>query len=369
MNEEDYSTILSHQNGNKNYDLKDYASYKDRGTCYDMSQSECGKDNDLIDTGSYYWLYSAYDDNNLDIWDPKGIKISNNKAASMGIRPIIKLDYDINIDESSGDGSSSHPYKLINTNNKANELVGKFVSYTPDNKTWSLGKDGVSDSSGYNAKTFSIYDYYKESSAVGKSKNDNIICGSGSNYEGVGGWRIMDVSSSGQITLIHASIPECYVEDTTTSYDDAAMLKRVSTASSPGESKAWTKYGNSTYAESVHYYDEKDYTKIIQNYYGSKDYYLKDYKEDSTGGTCNRDSKYNSMCRRAMFSLVYGGRFIYIAANKSDKYMFDSCNLTGSSCSGGQRWGVRPVIVLKSNVKIKEDGQDGSVEKPFNLTT
>ncbi len=79
--------------------------------CYNITSSECGNQNDLISTGSYYWLDNNYNTNSLYYWLPTEKKLTNGSNNSYGLRPVIVLKDAITY--SRGLGTKTNPYRLI----------------------------------------------------------------------------------------------------------------------------------------------------------------------------------------------------------------------------------------------------------------
>ena len=231
---------------------------------------------------------------------------------------------------------------------------GKYVNYVPDDAIWANSKlpsYGVFEIEEKTDMKFNIYDYTTSASANGKVKSQSITCYSRSYPNKYNGWRVLDVSSSGQITLIHAGTPECYYHD---NYGDASdsgrLLRYVSTPSSLGTSKAWSKYGNTTIAESVHYMDEPDWETLTTNM-ATKKTLSNCYDERSTVA-CGKGNSMVDIGSYYWMALGISGTFLY---NWDSNYQFVS-NWKYNSL------GVRPVVVLNSEVKFANDGKTGSSE-------
>ena len=227
---------------------------------------------------------------------------------------------------------------------------GKYVNYEPNEATWEEGKleeYGVAETETKTHGTFNIYDYKTSASAKGKNKSSSITCYSSSYQTKYEGWRVLDVSSSGQITLIHGGTPECFYKD---SSNNAAatrtLLETASTASSPGTSKAWTKYGNTTLAESVHYLNDTDYNKILENINGNTNYNIKDYLTTSDDGTCYTTS--STQCGKGNDMIDIGS--YYWLASPAETNILHYWNPRYQRVDGyyDRSYGVRPVIILKS---------------------
>ena len=164
----------------------------------------------------------------------------------------------------------------------------------------------------------------------------------------------MDVDSNGQITLIHGGTPECYYHAyDSIGYSEASkkILKvRATSASNEGTGKAWTKYGNSELALSVHYMDSDDVNIVNYHQNGNKDYNLLDYLDKNDRGNCyNNSSLY---CGKST-ELIDIGSYYWLASAYSTYilYLWDSYSRNWVTSNGSSR-GVRPVVVLKSNVKL-----------------
>ena len=241
---------------------------------------------------------------------------------------------------------------------------GKYVNYTPTDSTWAsskLSSYGVSETETTTQGKFNIYDYATSASAKGKAKSQSITCYNSSYKNKYNGWRVLDVSSSGVITLIHAGTPECYYHGYGYSSASVKRLETASTSSSPGDSKAWTKYGNATYAQSVHYMTNEDFNLITYQINKNNNYTITDngegnstcyYKTESTACGYNHD-------------MIDIGSYYWLAS----AYNTYSLYLWGGASSSrfvndwySVSYGVRPVVVLKSGVKFLNDGRTGSSE-------
>lgn len=102
----DYATSIRNFNGT---DFLNITSIN-YSLCYNVSSEECGNNNDLISTGSYYWLSDNYNTSTLYYWNPTNKYLSNTSNVSYGIRPVIELKS--NITYTDGSGSKSDPYIL-----------------------------------------------------------------------------------------------------------------------------------------------------------------------------------------------------------------------------------------------------------------
>ena len=80
----------------------------DSSSCYSASSNiSCGYTNDLIDNGSYYWIYSS--SNSIFNWNPKERVIKNDNSNNVfGIRPILALSPSVIV--TGGDGTYESPY-------------------------------------------------------------------------------------------------------------------------------------------------------------------------------------------------------------------------------------------------------------------
>ncbi len=245
---------------------------------------------------------------------------------------------------------------------------GSYVNYEPDESTWEEGKlesYGVATSTQSSQGKFDIYYVGTSSAATGKAKSQSITCRDSSYANKYNGWRVLDVSSSGVITLIHAGTPECYYHAYGESAASVKILETASTSSSPGDSKAWTKYGNSTYASSVHYMTNEDYNKITYQINKNSNYTITD--NGGSNSTCYKKTEstpcgYNN-------DMIDIGSYYWLASAYDNYYLYAwypsnrrvDWNTTIS-------YGVRPVVVLKSGVKFAADGKDGkSQSTAFNL--
>ena len=116
--------------------------------------------------------------------------------------------------------------------------------------------------------------------------------------------------------------------------------------------KAWTKYGNSIYAESVHYMDSDDVNIINYEENGNENYSLWDYLEKNERGECNVSTNANYCGGNT--ELIDTGSWYWLASasttgclfnwSPSDRYWYYTYT--------NHSFGVRPVVVLKSNVKL-----------------
>ncbi len=223
--------------------------------------------------------------------------------------------------------------KIVNKSLKISP-IGCYVNYNPDNPIWDTDRDGVGLN---NRGIFNIYDEEKETSANGLSKNESLTCYT-DDLDGIiyghnehNGWRIMNVDSeTGQITLVHGGTPECYYLNYSYqgNQEDVKRLSIIATSiEDEGEGKAWTKYGNNELALSVHYMDRNDFDK------------------------CPRSSHLELTNTNSFYYLAnngqnYAGLSYYVPLNKSYKI--------------SASWGIRPVIILKPNVKLgQESGLKG----------
>ncbi len=251
------------------------------------------------------------------------------------------------------------------------DYFGKYVNYEPDESTWEEGKlesYGVAETTQSSKGKFDIYDKETSTSAKGKAKSQSITCYSSSYKNKYNGWRVLDVSSSGVITLIHAGTPECYNHGYTSGgYSSASVkiLETASTSSSPGDSKAWTKYGNATYAQSVHYMTNEDFNLITYQINKNNNYTITD--NGSSNSTCYGKSSstpcgYNN-------DMIDIGSYYWLASASTTDYLHSwDPGKRYVSCSYEISFGVRPVVVLKSGVKFAADGKDGkSQSTAFNL--
>ncbi len=228
--------------------------------------------------------------------------------------------------------------------------IGKYVKYSPDNATWNATRDGVRETKGKTSRTFNIYDEVTSSSINGKSKNESITCYNDSYTTKYSGWRIMDVDSNGQITLIHGGTPECYYYVSGQSIASKEILKvRATSASNEGEGKAWTKYGNSTYALSVHYMDSDDVNIINYEENGNEDYSLWDYLEKNERGNCYNNT--SSYCG-GNTELINIGSYYWLASANNTYNLYAWYPSNSSWGANASSYGVRPVVVLKSDVKL-----------------
>ncbi len=240
-----------------------------------------------------------------------------------------------------------------------NTPIGCYTNYIPDKELWDVERDGVRETEVRTLGTFNIYDYNTKSSASGLSKNESITCHSTSYKTKYSGWRIMDVSSTGQITLIHGGTPECYYNEYYQSEASKKILKVKATSSeNEGTGKVWTKYGNSELAESIHYMDSDDVNIINYNENGNENYSLWDYLEKKGLGECWNDSGEN--CGQKTELIDIGGQYFLASANSTDNLYTWYPYVRHWSSSGSVSYGVRPVITLKPNVKLgQESGLKG----------
>ncbi len=244
---------------------------------------------------------------------------------------------------------------------------GAYVNYTPTDATWESSKltsYGVLETTQSGQGKFDIYDLGTNASARGKSKSQSITCTDSSYKNKYNGWRVLDVSGE-VITLIHAGTPECYYHANGQSSRSVSILETASTSSSPGDSKAWTKYGNATYAQSVHYMTNEDFNKITYQINKNSNYTIDDY--DYNDSSCFY--KKNSTQCGYNHDMIDIGSFYWLASAYSD-YNLYYWDPDGRSVGGNFDYsrGVRPVVVLKSGIKFKDDGKDGKSESTaFNL--
>ncbi len=249
--------------------------------------------------------------------------------------------------------------------------LGCYVNYTPDNALWDSTRDGVLETKATKQGTFDIYDVPTEKSANGLSKNESITCDSTVYTSDYSGWRIMDVSNSGQITLIHGGVPECYYHsyNSNSSSDSKKILKtRATSVEDEGIGKAWTKYGNSTYALSVHYMDSDDVNTINYEENGNEDYSLWDRLDKGELGECFSSTNGNHCGKNT--ELINTGSAYYLASAWTEYGLFKWIADTGGrgwTGSHSDSYGVRPVIILKPNIKL---GQElGLLGDEYNLIT
>ena len=228
---------------------------------------------------------------------------------------------------------------------------GDYVNYTPDNEKWNATRDGVEETEVKTQGTFNIYDVVTSNSANGLSKNESITCYRASYTTKYSGWRIMDVDSNGQITLIHGGTPECYYHAYNQSVASKEILKvRATSASNEGTGKAWTKYGNSTYALSVHYMDSDDVNIINYDENGNENYSLWDYLEKNERGNCYGDT--NSYCGRNTELIDIGSYYYSASAYSTSALYFWNASSRNWRSDSSTSYGVRPVVVLKDSVKL-----------------
>ncbi len=241
---------------------------------------------------------------------------------------------------------------------KANSsYIGKYVSYVPSNSTWN-NKSNISLTN--KVGTFNIYNTETKKGVLGISKNDSITCNK-DNQNNYYGFRIMDVALDGTMTLIHAGTPECYNMSTTS--DDSEILRISSTAKEPSENQAWEKYGNKTFAQSVHYMNENDYNTILKNQNGNKDFYL--LKDDSKKSTCYEVNSMNCGNTNELIQ-TQSSYFIVSDISKNNESLYiwqpdEQKVSSGNNISSG----LRPVIRLKGNVKLGTG--NGSIDSPYQL--
>ncbi len=240
---------------------------------------------------------------------------------------------------------------------KANSsYIGKYVTYKPSNATWNMPKDSIST---INETGFNIYDTTKKTT-LGSDKTESITCNS--NYQNsYNGFRIMNVDLDGTMTLIHAGTPECYTMDSKA--DDSNILRANSTVKTNSDNNAWEKYGNNTYAASVHYMNENDYNTILKNQNSNNDFYL--LNEDSKNSTCYGVNSLNCGNTNELIQ-TNSSYFITsdISKNKESLYIWKPEDSSVSSADNVTS-GLRPVIRLKNNVKIGIG--DGSIDTPYQL--
>lgn len=263
--------------------------------------------------------------------------------------------YDTIKEEILGKEYITNPSRQVTTSD-----IGSYVNYTPDNPTWDETRDGVELTEINTQGTFSIYDNYNKFSYKGANKNNSISCAQSTIMDN--GWIIMDVSNNGEITLIHAGTPECYYSAYEYSEASKELLGKVSVAGNEGTAKAWTKYGNTLYANSVHYMNIEDVNTILKNQNDNKNYYLLD--NDYSNSTC-----YNKSIDACGYNnkLINLPDYYYISGTYSDKYLYNWAPSSKSYYYKSGIAGVRPVIILKSNVTIRDDANDGTKNKPYNL--
>lgn len=89
----------------------------------DGSLSDCGRGNNLIDNGGYYWAVVSSDDDLLNYWNPNGSYFDTFSGNNlMGIRPILKLRNDIIV--VGGKGTYDNPYRIATNEIKVTDLSG-----------------------------------------------------------------------------------------------------------------------------------------------------------------------------------------------------------------------------------------------------
>ncbi len=244
---------------------------------------------------------------------------------------------------------------------------GAYVNYEPDESTWEEGKlesYGVATSTQSSQGKFDIYDVGTSSAATGKAKSQSITCYNSSYKNKYNGWRVLDVSSSGVITLIHAGTPECYYHAYGESSASVTLLETASTASSPGTSKAWAKYGNATYAQSVHYMTNEDFNLITYQINKNNDHTITD--NGGSSSTCYYQTS-STACGYNHDMIDIGSYYWLASAYATYTLYYWSPNYRGVD-DNDDSFGVRPVVVLKSGVKFAADGKDGKSESTaFNL--
>jgi len=88
--------------------------------CEGNSNSGCGLENTLIDNNGFYWIADSKEEGFIYHWNPVLRGIGSNYSYDMGLRPVIKLDGDINV--LSGTGTIDDPYRIYNGNTLINDL-------------------------------------------------------------------------------------------------------------------------------------------------------------------------------------------------------------------------------------------------------
>ncbi len=246
--------------------------------------------------------------------------------------------------------------------------LGCYVNYTPDNELWDATRDGVAETEVKTKGIFNIYDYNTSSSANGLSKNESITCNRTYYKPKYSGWRIMNIDkNTGQITLIHGGTPECYYHN----YKDESVAsktilkKRATSVEDEGEGKAWTKYGNSELALSVHYMDSDDANTIIYEENGTEEYSLWDILDKGEKGNCYGEnlSKCGGNSQLIAIDTYYWIASVVILP----EVLYSFCN-TNYCTSWNGSLGVRPVIVLKPNVKLSQQ-ESGLKGDEYSLIT
>ena len=240
--------------------------------------------------------------------------------------------------------------------------IGCYVNYSPDNEMWDATKDGVEETIVEGKYSFNIYDKSTNKSVNGLSKNESITCYNTSKPK-YSGWRIMDINKeTGQITLIHGGIPECFFNyDSGINTKGQDILKvRATSASDEGEAKAWTKYGNNIYAEGAHYMDADDVNIINKEENGNDDYKIVPFPEQDSG-KCKHSAYYGGHsdfeCGGHSQLISIGAYYFLASASHWDEL------ITREPFGDSEIWsnlktnlsnGVRPVIVLKPNVQLSQ---------------
>ena len=261
-----------------------------------------------------------------------------------------------------GHKNGTQRYKCKNCNNFFSITTNTILSHTKLNytqlKTYikclinlktikeTAKEVGISETEKKLQGTFNLYDYKKGAVATSTAKSRSISCYSDKYQAKYNGWRVLDVSSSGQITLIHAGTPECYYHKFNYSSESVSILSNKSTASNPGTSKAWNKYGNTTYAESVHYFDGTDWNTLTTNM--GKKITVGECIDKGTTPVCGEG---NDIIDIGVYYWISSGSGGWLDDWSISSQISKSCDIS---------FGVRPVVVLKPGVKFKANGYTGS---------
>ena len=334
-----------------NFNNDDYEKMvnKTLSSCLNLGgKVECGYQNNLIDNGGSYWAANSFQSGSLyytyiwfpAYWEGIGKRFIGGALTSHfgGVRPILRLKASVVV--TGGTGTYQDPYTIstIVPNSKLSDAtVGSYVKYT--------GNNGCSGKAceGQNAN-------YVNSSNMGYCSN--------SNYKfNASGWRIAYVSN-GTAYLTSAGSPECMCTDSSGNAGTSCSSNET-TAGVPSHlanlnSKSLT-YCNSTYA----------YGGVCNN---TSSWNMKDEDFQKITGYNLASALTDSEKKYVNFSLINNNGIYWfsdLAINPAAFIRVYNNNSIGGFPSGSSA-GIRPVLRLKSSVKIT--GGSGTMDDPYTIS-
>lgn len=220
--------------------------------------------------------------------------------------------------------------------------VGDFVEY--DSGVWP--ENGTTSSS----KFISFGGYNN-----GESRNDNSTsCGENASYTG---WRIFSIEGN-VVTLIHAGIPECMQivpsicsSNCTENYLTIVSGNIQETLDSTLNSsiRDWSSYVNSDYASSAKMLDEDEWTYWLNN--ASESDTLVNNGSGITDGENKVVNDLIHINEEYYLGTAFGTNITYVMPSTLASYEFSILNSIDISTSSQTTKGIRPVVVLKENIK------------------